>query len=78
MAEHYLLIKLMEKKNIYAQWKQGCVAWEEYKNAIWTCRDEIKEAKVQMGLNFSRNVENNMQNKLVWGTSVASARADHG
>ena len=44
---------------MYKKWKQGCVAWEEYRGVIQTCRDGIKKAKAQMELNLARDVKNN-------------------
>jgi len=35
------------------------VAWEEYRDATWTCRDGIRKAEVEMELNLSRDVKNN-------------------
>jgi len=35
------------------------LAWEEQKNAIWTCRNGIKKAKAQIELNLVRDVKNN-------------------
>ena len=34
------------------------MAWEEYRDAIWTCRNGIRKAKVQMELNLANNVKN--------------------
>jgi len=39
-------------------WKQGHVAWEEYRDAVWMCRDGIRKAKAQMDLNLARDVKN--------------------
>jgi len=53
------MVKAGEKKGKYRQWKQGRITWEEYRDAVWTCRDGIRKAKAQMELNSARNVENN-------------------
>ncbi|KFZ45983.1 hypothetical protein N321_04792, partial [Antrostomus carolinensis] len=53
-----LLVKLREKKEIYRQWKQGCVAWEEYRDVVQMCRDGIRKAKAQMELILARDVKN--------------------
>lgn len=34
-----------EEKKKYRQWKQGWVAWEEYRNAIWAYSGGIRKAK---------------------------------
>ena len=54
-----LLVKMREKKGKYRQWTQGCVTWEESSDAVQTCRDGIRKAKAQMGLNSVRDVNNN-------------------
>jgi len=40
-----LLGKLRAKKGTYRLWKQGCVTWEEYRDAVQTCRHGIRKAK---------------------------------
>jgi len=42
-----LLGKLRAKKGTYRLWKQGHVTWEEYRDAVQTCRHEIRKAKAQ-------------------------------
>ena len=42
---------------MYRKWKQGCVAWEEYRPVVCVCRDRIRKAKVQMELNLARDVK---------------------
>lgn len=37
-------------KDTHRQWKQGHVAWEEYRNALQICRDGIVKAKAQIEL----------------------------
>ena len=54
-----LLVKLRCKKKTHRQWKQGHMAWEEYRDAIWMCRNEIRKVKAQMGLSLARNAKNN-------------------
>ena len=44
---------------MYRKWKQGCVAWEEYKVIVRVCRDRIRKAKVQMEQNLARDVKDN-------------------
>ena len=53
------LVKLKQKKELYRQWKQGCVPWEEYRNAVWMCRDEIRKAKELTELNLVRDAKDN-------------------
>ena len=40
-------------------WKQGRVTWEEYRDAVWTCRRRIRKTKAQVELNLARDVKNN-------------------
>ena len=54
-----LLVKLKGKRELYRQWKQGQVSWEEYKDAARLCRDEVMRAKVQLELNLASDAENN-------------------
>lgn len=35
------------------------MAWVEYGDAIWTCRDGLRKTKVQMDPNIVRHVKNN-------------------
>ncbi len=44
---------------MYRKWKQGCVAWEEYRAVVCVCRDRIRKAKAQMELNLARDVKDN-------------------
>ena len=44
---------------MYRKWKQGCVAWEEYRDAVRMCRNKIRKAKGQIELNLVRDVKNN-------------------
>ena len=41
----------MEKRETYRKWKQGCIAWEEYRDVVRMCRDKMRKAKAQMELN---------------------------
>lgn len=55
------LVKLKDEKDAYRQWKQEHMAWEKYRDAVQTCRDENRKTKAQMGLNLARNVKNNVK-----------------
>jgi len=39
--------------------KEGQVNWEEYSNAVKTCRDATRKAKVHLELNLARDVKDN-------------------
>lgn len=47
------------------------MSWEEYRDAIQTCRDGIRKAKAEMELNLVRDVKNN---KGSTGTLVREER----
>jgi len=49
----------MEKRETYRKWKQGCIAWEEYRDVVRMCRDKMRKAKAQMELNLARDARNN-------------------
>ena len=57
MAEQGPVGQTERKEGRDRQWKQGWVAWEEYSDPVWTCRDGIRKAKVQMELNLLRDVK---------------------
>ena len=44
---------------MYRKWKQGSVAWEENRAVVCVCRDRIRKGKVQMELNWVRDVKDN-------------------
>ena len=54
-----LLVKLREKREKYRQWKEACVAWEEYRDSVQTCRNAIRKAKEQTERNLAKHVKNN-------------------
>jgi len=41
------------------QWKQGQISWEEYRDAAWLCKDEVRRAKAQLELSLARDAKNN-------------------
>ena len=53
-----LLGTLRAKKGAYKLWKQGRVTWEEYRDAVQTCRCRIRKAKVQVEQNLVRDMKN--------------------
>ncbi|GAB0204204.1 hypothetical protein GRJ2_002886000 [Grus japonensis] len=52
-----LLDKLKHKKEAYRGWKQGQVAWEEYRESIQAARDQVRKAKAVIELNLARDVK---------------------
>lgn len=54
-----LQVKVMNKKEMYKQWKQGHIACEEYRDDVWMCRDGIRKAKAHVELKLTRDAKNN-------------------
>jgi len=57
-----LLDKLKHKKEAYRWWKQGQVAWEEYREIVQTAREQVRKAKALIELNLARDVKGNKKN----------------
>ena len=54
-----MLVKLRQKKEMHRWWKQGHLAWEEYRNAVQICRDRMKKPRALTVLNLARDAKNN-------------------
>ncbi|GAB0209645.1 mitochondrial enolase superfamily member 1 [Grus japonensis] len=54
-----LLGKVKQKKEAFRGWKQGQVAWEEYRETVRAARDQVRKAKAQTELNLARDVKDN-------------------
>ncbi|GAB0208028.1 hypothetical protein GRJ2_003268500 [Grus japonensis] len=54
-----LLGKVKQKKEAYRGWKQGQVAWEEYRETVQAARDQVRKAKALIELNLARDVKDN-------------------
>ncbi|GAB0179904.1 hypothetical protein GRJ2_000455700 [Grus japonensis] len=54
-----LLGKVKPKKEAYRGWKQGQVAWEEYRETVQAVRDQVRKAKALIELNLARDVKDN-------------------
>ena len=54
-----LLDKVKHKKEAYRGWKQGQVAWEEYREIARAARDQVKKSKSLIELNLARDVKGN-------------------
>ncbi|GAB0185045.1 mitochondrial enolase superfamily member 1 [Grus japonensis] len=52
-----LLGKVRHKKEAYRGWKQGQVAWEEYKETVRAARDQVRKVKALIEINLSRDVK---------------------
>ncbi|KAJ7413813.1 hypothetical protein WISP_88137 [Willisornis vidua] len=56
LAEQEYFLEKRQKRKVYAQWKQGQVTWEEYRDAACHYREKIRMAKAQLELKLDRNV----------------------
>jgi len=54
-----VLVKLMGKKEMHRQWKQGHGSWEGCWDTARLCRKGVRKAKAQMELNLARATKNN-------------------
>ncbi|KFV07108.1 hypothetical protein N340_03742, partial [Tauraco erythrolophus] len=52
-----LLDQLGHKKKTYRGWKQGQVAWEEYREIVRVTRDQVRKAKSLIELNLARDIK---------------------
>ncbi|KFV01565.1 hypothetical protein N340_02895, partial [Tauraco erythrolophus] len=57
-----LLDQLGHKKKAYRGWKQGQVAWEEYKEIVQATRDQVRKAKALIELNLARDIKGKKKN----------------
>ncbi|GAB0197925.1 mitochondrial enolase superfamily member 1 [Grus japonensis] len=57
-----LLSKLKHKKEACRGWKQGQVAWEEYRETVSAARDQVRKAKALTELNLPRDIKGNKKN----------------
>jgi len=56
-----ILAKLKQKKEAYRGWKQGQVAWEEYREIVGVAREQVRKAKALTELNLAKDVKGNKQ-----------------
>ncbi|GAB0209007.1 mitochondrial enolase superfamily member 1 [Grus japonensis] len=54
-----LLGKVKQRKEAYRGWKQGQVAWEEYRETVRAARAQVRKAKALTELNLARDVKDN-------------------
>ncbi|GAB0207003.1 mitochondrial enolase superfamily member 1 [Grus japonensis] len=54
-----LLGKVKQKKEAYRGWKQGQVAWEEYRETVQAARDQVRKAKALIEISLARDVKGN-------------------
>ncbi|GAB0204079.1 mitochondrial enolase superfamily member 1 [Grus japonensis] len=54
-----LLGKVKQKKEAYRGWKQGQVAWEEYRETVRAARKQVRKAKALIEISLARDVKDN-------------------
>ncbi|GAB0177134.1 mitochondrial enolase superfamily member 1 [Grus japonensis] len=54
-----LLGKVKQKKDASRGWKQGQVAWEEYRETVQAARDQVRKAKALIEISLDRDVKDN-------------------
>ncbi|GAB0185819.1 mitochondrial enolase superfamily member 1 [Grus japonensis] len=54
-----LLGKVKQKKEAYRGWKQGQVAWEEYRETLRAAREQVRKAKALREISLARDVKDN-------------------
>ncbi|GAB0205871.1 hypothetical protein GRJ2_003052700 [Grus japonensis] len=54
-----LLGKVKQKKEAYREWKQGQVAWEEYRETVHAAREQVRKAKALIEISLARDVKDN-------------------
>jgi len=69
-----LLDKLRDKKEAYRGWKQGWVAWEEYREIVQGAKDQVRKPKAVTELNLARDVKGDKKSSI--GTSVIEERLE--
>ncbi|GAB0205961.1 mitochondrial enolase superfamily member 1 [Grus japonensis] len=48
-----------QTKKAYRGWKQGQVAWEEYRETVRAAREQVRKAKALMEISLARDVKDN-------------------
>ncbi|GAB0210220.1 mitochondrial enolase superfamily member 1 [Grus japonensis] len=54
-----LLGKVKQKKEAFRGWKEGQVAWEEYRETVRAARDQVRKAKALIEISLARDVKDN-------------------
>ncbi|GAB0208944.1 mitochondrial enolase superfamily member 1 [Grus japonensis] len=54
-----LLGKVKQRKEAFRGWKQGQVAWEEYRETVRAARDQVRKAKAMIEISLARDVKDN-------------------
>ncbi|KFV20591.1 hypothetical protein N340_07832, partial [Tauraco erythrolophus] len=73
-----LLDQLRHKKKAYRGWKQGQVAWEEYRAIVRATRDQVRKAKALIEFNLAGDIKGNKKNFYRYVSDKKRSREDIG
>ncbi|GAB0181734.1 mitochondrial enolase superfamily member 1 [Grus japonensis] len=73
-----LLGKVKHKKEAYSGWKQGQVAWQEYRETVRAAREQVRKAKALIELNLSRDIKGNKKSFYRYVSDKRKTREDMG
>ncbi|GAB0207625.1 hypothetical protein GRJ2_003228200 [Grus japonensis] len=73
-----VLGKVKHKKEAYRGWKQGQVAWEEYREIVQAGRDQVRKAKALTEISLARDVKNNKKSFYRYFSDKRKARENVG
>ncbi|GAB0202677.1 hypothetical protein GRJ2_002733300 [Grus japonensis] len=69
-----LLGKVKQNQEAYRGWKQGQVAWEEYRENVRAARDQVRKAKALIEISLARDVKDNKKSFYRYVTDSESHR----
>ncbi|GAB0209762.1 hypothetical protein GRJ2_003441900 [Grus japonensis] len=70
--------KVKQKKEAFRGWKQGQVAWEEYRETLRAARDQVRKAKALIELNLARDVKDNKKSSYSYVSDKRRTRENVG
>ncbi|GAB0207101.1 mitochondrial enolase superfamily member 1 [Grus japonensis] len=66
------------KKEAYRVWKQGQVAWEEYRETVRAARDQVRKAKALTELNLARDIKDSKKSFYTYVSDKKKTRENVG
>ncbi|GAB0187659.1 mitochondrial enolase superfamily member 1 [Grus japonensis] len=78
-----LLGKVKQKKEAYRVWKQGQVAWQEYRETVQAAREQVRKAKALIEISLARDVKDKKksfyrsQKAKAWENEESPMVGDH-
>ena len=74
----HLQAELRWKRKLYAMWKEGQATWEEHRNIVRVCREEMRKAKAHLELNLAKDVKDNKKGFFKYSSSKQLVRKNVG